>query len=97
MEFIDLDLNDDILDRLNAKRFTECTPIQEKAIPIILEGKDLLASAQTGTGKTAAYLLPILEKLSRRETISNKVNTLILVPTRELALQLDQLLAGFAY
>ena len=77
--------------------FVECTPIQERAIPLVLEGRDLLASAQTGTGKTAAYLLPVLELLSRGGSPENKVNALVLVPTRELAQQVDQLLAGFAY
>ena len=77
--------------------FVECTPIQERAIPLVLEGHDLLASAQTGTGKTAAYLLPVLELLSRGGSPENKVNALVLVPTRELAQQVDQLLAGFAY
>ena len=97
MYFDELDLNDDILDGLDAMNFSECTPIQEKAIPVVLEGNDILASAQTGTGKTAAYLLPLLELLSRGNQQKNKVNALILVPTRELALQVDQLLGGFAY
>lgn len=75
--------------------FENATPIQEKAIPIILEGKDLIACAQTGTGKTAAFLLPILNKLSVNPT--DFTNTLIIVPTRELALQIDQALQGFTY
>lgn len=95
--FDELPLNDDILDALDDMNFIECTPIQEQAIPKILDGTDLIASAQTGTGKTAAYLLPILEKISSGKMDSNKVNALILVPTRELAQQVDQLLAGFAY
>lgn len=97
MYFDELDLNDDLLDALDDMHFETCTPVQERAIPEILAGHDLLASAQTGTGKTAAYLLPILEKLSRGEHIANRVNALILVPTRELAMQVDQLLGGFAY
>ena len=64
MKFSELKLNANVLDALDAMRFDECTPIQEQAIPIILEGKDLIAVAQTGTGKTAAFLLPILNKLS---------------------------------
>ncbi len=75
--------------------FDETTPIQEKAIPPILEGNDIIACAQTGTGKTAAYLIPILHKLSTHP--SEYVDTLILVPTRELALQIDQQLEGFSY
>lgn len=75
--------------------FREPTPIQQKAIPFILQGKDLLASAQTGTGKTAAFLLPLLE-LNLREKPTH-INTLIIVPTRELGLQIDQALSGFSY
>ena len=97
MFFDELDINDDLLDALDIMNFVECTPVQERAIPLVLEGRDLLASAQTGTGKTAAYLLPVLELLSRGGSPENKVNVLILVPTRELAQQVDQLLAGFAY
>ena len=97
MFFDELDINDNLLDALDIMNFVECTPIQERAIPLVLEGHDLLASAQTGTGKTAAYLLPVLELLSRGGLPENKVNALVLVPTRELAQQVDQLLAGFAY
>ncbi len=97
MFFDELDINDDLLDALDIMNFVKCTPIQEGAIPLVLEGRDLLASAQTGTGKTAAYLLPVLELLSRGGSPENKVNALVLVPTRELAQQVDQLLAGFAY
>ena len=97
MFFDELDINDDLLDALDIMNFVECTPVQERAIPLVLEGHDLLASAQTGTGKTAAYLLPVLELLSRGDSPENKVNALVLVPTRELAQQVDQLLAGFAY
>ena len=64
MKFSELQLNANVLEALDAMRFDECTPIQEQAIPIILEGKDLIAVAQTGTGKTAAFLLPVLNKLS---------------------------------
>ncbi|MCQ2350187.1 MAG: DEAD/DEAH box helicase [Paludibacteraceae bacterium] len=97
MKFYELDINDDLLDGLDAMNFVECTPVQEQAIPIALEGYDLLASAQTGTGKTAAYLLPVLEMLSRYTHDESKVNALILVPTRELALQVNQLIEGFAF
>ncbi|MDO4191124.1 MAG: DEAD/DEAH box helicase [Bacteroidales bacterium] len=97
MKFYELDINDDLLDGLDAMNFVECTPVQEKAIPLALEGYDLLASAQTGTGKTAAYLLPLLEMLSRYTHDEHKVNALILVPTRELALQVNQLIEGFAF
>jgi len=75
--------------------FEQATPIQEQAIPIILEGKDLIACAQTGTGKTAAFLLPILHQLTRQPR--EEISTLILVPTRELAMQIDEQLEAFAY
>lgn len=78
-------------------RFEECTPIQEQAIPLILEGKDLIAVAQTGTGKTAAFLLPILNKLSEGNHPEDAINCVIMSPTRELAQQIDQQMEGFSY
>lgn len=77
--------------------FDECTPIQEKCIPSILEGRDVLGVAQTGTGKTAAYLLPILSKLDEGNYPENAVNCVIMSPTRELAQQIDQAMQGFSY
>ena len=97
MKFEDLDLNDDVLDALYDMRFEECTPIQEKCIPVILSGKDVLGVAQTGTGKTAAYLLPILSKLDDGGYPKEAVNCVIMSPTRELAQQIDQAMQGFAY
>ena len=97
MDFYDLDLDDHILDALDAMHFETCTPIQEKTIPLILNGKDVIGIAQTGTGKTAAYLLPVLSKLCREEYPSNAINCLIMSPTRELAQQIDQALEGFSY
>ncbi|MCM1109148.1 MAG: DEAD/DEAH box helicase [Clostridium sp.] len=97
MDFYDLDLSDPILDALDDMNFTECTPIQEHAIPVILEGRDLIGVAQTGTGKTAAYLLPILSKLSDGDYPSNVINCIIMSPTRELAQQIDQAMEGFSY
>ena len=97
MFFDELPLSDEVLDALWDMHFDECTPVQEHTIPVILQGHDVISCAQTGTGKTAAYLLPVLELLSRGGSPENKVNALILVPTRELAQQVDQLLAGFAY
>lgn len=93
--FEDLDLADEVLDGLDAMGFTKCTPIQAKAIPAALEGRDVLAVAQTGTGKTAAFLLPIISKLTDHPT--NKVNTIILTPTRELAQQIDGQMEGFSF
>ncbi|NBP69624.1 MAG: DEAD/DEAH box helicase, partial [Cytophagia bacterium] len=71
------------------------TPIQEQAIPLILEGHDLIACAQTGTGKTAAYILPVVHRMIRGD--HRHLNTLIIAPTRELAQQIDQQIEGFAY
>src|SRR6185369_5125038 len=75
--------------------FSSPTPIQQQVIPLILEGKDVIAGAQTGTGKTAAYLLPLLDHISRNAI--PHTSALIVAPTRELALQIDQALQGFAY
>jgi superfamily II DNA/RNA helicase len=97
MTFDELDLEEDVLDGLWAMNFQECTPVQEQAIPILLKGKDLIACAQTGTGKTAAYLLPILNNLVKTEHAEDAINAVIMVPTRELAQQIDQQVAGFAY
>ena len=92
MKFSELQLNANVLEALDAMRFDECTPIQEQAIPIILEGKDLIAVAQTGTGKTAAFLLPVLNKHPE-----DAINCVIMSPTRELAQQIDQQMEGFSY
>lgn len=97
MYFDELDLNDDILDALDAMNFSECTPIQEQAIPPLLEGHDLIGVAQTGTGKTAAYLLPILSRISDGGFPEGAINCLIMSPTRELAQQIDQAMQGFSY
>ena len=97
MFFDELNLNDDILDALDAMNFSECTPIQAQAIPPLLEGRDLIGIAQTGTGKTAAYLLPILSRLSDGGFPSDAVNCVIMSPTRELAQQIDQAMEGFSY
>ena len=97
MKFSELKLNDSVLNALDAMMFDECTPIQEQAIPLILENKDLIAVAQTGTGKTAAFLLPVLNKLSEGKHHPDKVNTIIMSPTRELAQQIDQEMEGFGY
>ncbi len=93
--FDELDLVDELLDALDDMGFEVCTPIQAQAIPPSLEGRDVLAVAQTGTGKTAAFLLPILDKLTREPV--KKVNTIILEPTRELAMQVDRQLEGFSF
>ena len=85
------------MDGLDAMNFIETTPVQAATIPPILEGRDVIACAQTGTGKTAAYLLPILDRLSAGEFASDVVNAVIMAPTRELAQQIDQQVEGFSY
>ena len=97
MYFDELDLNDNVLDALYDMHFDTCTPVQEKCIPEILEGKDVLGVAQTGTGKTAAYLLPILSKLDDGGYPEDAINCVIMSPTRELAQQIDQAMQGFSY
>ncbi|MFW6218925.1 MAG: DEAD/DEAH box helicase [Bacteroidota bacterium] len=96
MKFSELDLNEQILESISYMGFDKVTPIQEQAIPIALEGKDLIACAQTGTGKTAAFVIPVLNKLSLKQN-KKGINTLIIVPTRELAKQIDQQVQGFSY
>ena len=97
MDFYDLDLDDKVLDALDAMRFSKCTPIQEKTIPLILEGHDVMGIAQTGTGKTAAYLLPIINNLYVGNHPKDSINCIIMSPTRELAQQIDQAMEGFSY
>jgi superfamily II DNA/RNA helicase len=93
--FNELDLNAELLESIDFMGFRETTPIQEKAIPVILAGSDLIGCAQTGTGKTAAFLLPVMNSIS--ENRPAHTHTLILVPTRELAIQIDQQIQGLAY
>ncbi|MDO4758754.1 MAG: DEAD/DEAH box helicase [Rikenellaceae bacterium] len=97
MRFDELDLEDEILDGLWDMHFEEMTPVQEHTIPVILEGHDLIGCAQTGTGKTAAYTLPLLNRLLIEGNPDNRVKALIIVPTRELAQQIDQQFQGFSY
>ena len=97
MYFDELDLNDNVLDALYDMRFETCTPVQEQCIPEILAGKDVLGVAQTGTGKTAAYLLPVLSKLDDGGYPKDAINCVIMSPTRELAQQIDQAMQGFGY
>lgn len=95
MTFKELNLNDSITEAIEHMGFTEATPIQEQAIPSIIEGRDLIACAQTGTGKTAAFVIPMLHHLA--ENPSDDVKVLIVCPTRELAIQIDQQIEGFSY
>jgi superfamily II DNA/RNA helicase len=95
MKFSDLNINEQLKEAIAYMGFEHLTPIQEKAIPIILEHKDLIACAQTGTGKTGAFVLPILDKLIDKN--NKDTDTLILVPTRELAIQIEQQIQGLSY
>jgi len=95
LTFHDFKFHPRLLDGLDAMGFSKPTPIQEQAIPVILDKKDLIACAQTGTGKTAAYVLPILNNIVGSE--KRHLNTVIIAPTRELAQQIDQQIEGFSY
>lgn len=96
MKFTDLNLSESLLESIDAMGFDQATPIQEQAIPAILSGKDLIASAQTGTGKTAAFLLPIIEQIIKMPE-TDSIKALIIVPTRELAVQIQQNMEGMSY
>lgn len=95
MNFKELGLNDQMLEAISFMGFEKATPVQELAVPEILLGNDLIACAQTGTGKTAAYVLPVLDKLIKNH--QHETSVLIIVPTRELAIQIDQHIQGFTY
>ena len=95
MTFKELNLNENLLEAVEHMGFENATPIQEQAIPKILENRDLIACAQTGTGKTAAFILPILHKLTGK--LDTSIDTLIIVPTRELAIQIEQEIQGLSY
>ena len=97
MYFDELALSDEVLDALWDMHFDECTPVQEKTIPIILEGHDVISCAQTGTGKTAAYILPLLTNLAFDDHDPDKLNAIIMAPTRELAQQIDRQMEGFGF
>lgn len=97
MKFSELKLDEGVLQGIEAMNFQEMTPVQELTIPVILEGKDIIACAQTGTGKTAAYSLPLLNRLTLHPNQNNKIKAIIMVPTRELAQQIDMQFMGFSY
>lgn len=97
MKFSELELEPELFDGLDAMNFVEMTPVQEHTIPVILSGRDIIGCAQTGTGKTAAYTLPLLNRLTIEGNPDNVVKSLIIVPTRELAQQIDMQFQGFSY
>ncbi|PIB35061.1 ATP-dependent RNA helicase [Reichenbachiella sp. 5M10] len=96
MKFKEVGIQSPVLEGIEAMGFENTTPIQEKAIPVILEGKDLIACAQTGTGKTAAFLLPTIQQIQNQQS-HGSIDALIIVPTRELAIQIDQQMQGLGY
>lgn len=96
MNFTDFNLDPDLMDGLDALNFKTPTPIQERAIPIILEGKDLIGVAQTGTGKTAAFVLPVLHKILTSNE-AHYTQALVIVPTRELAVQIEKVIEAYSY
>jgi ATP-dependent RNA helicase RhlE len=95
MNFSELNLNPQLLEAIGYANYVKATPIQELSIPIILEGRDIIGCAQTGTGKTAAFALPVMSRLLEKET--NKIQALVIVPTRELAIQIVQWMDGLSY
>lgn len=97
MKFTEFGFDDRLMEGIEASNYQQATPIQEQAIPPILNGKNILAFAQTGTGKTAAFLLPLINRLLSEETNNNGVSAMIIVPTRELAIQISQHLEGLSY
>ena len=97
MKFTDFGFDSRLLEGIDAAGYDAATPVQEQVIPHILNGKDIIASAQTGTGKTAAFLLPLINNILQNENNNGSINALVIVPTRELAIQISQHLEGFSY
>ncbi len=97
MDFIDFGFDDDLMDGIDAMGYRTATPVQEQVIPHIIAGRDIIAAAQTGTGKTAAFLLPVIHRLLSEHHDSHNINAMIIVPTRELAVQISQTLEGISY
>ena len=97
MDFSEFNFHPTIMEGLDAMRFKTATPVQELTIPIIMQGRDIVACAQTGTGKTAAYILPLLNKMCAEPHLQDSINAIVIAPTRELAQQIDQQLEGFSY
>jgi ATP-dependent RNA helicase RhlE len=97
LKFNEFGFSQNLLEGIEAIGFEDATSIQEKAIPHIMEGNDLIGSAQTGTGKTAAFLLPIIDGIIKKNVHDDQIKALIIVPTRELAMQIDQQMEGLSY
>ncbi|MBP7316573.1 MAG: DEAD/DEAH box helicase, partial [Chitinophagaceae bacterium] len=96
MRFTEFNFHPNLLEGIEASNYENATPVQEQVIPSILAGKDIIASAQTGTGKTAAFLLPVMNQILKNH-IDGQVGALIVVPTRELAIQIAQHIEGLSY
>ena len=96
MTFKDFGFDERLIEGIDANGYDNATPVQEQVIPLIMDGHDLIASAQTGTGKTAAFLLPLIHKIINSDQ-HDHINALIIVPTRELAVQIAQNLEGLSY
>jgi len=97
LKFTEFNFHENLAEGIAASGYDEPTPVQAQVIPLILKGKDIIASAQTGTGKTAAFLLPLLNKLLTEPHDAHHINALIVVPTRELAIQIEGHLEGLSY
>ncbi|HEX7845628.1 MAG TPA: DEAD/DEAH box helicase [Chitinophagaceae bacterium] len=97
MKFTDFNFHDSLLEGIAASNYEDATPVQEQVIPLILQGKDIIASAQTGTGKTAAFLLPVLNRILSDAPQDHHISAMIIVPTRELAVQISEHLEGLSY
>jgi ATP-dependent RNA helicase RhlE len=97
LRFEEFNLADEVMEGIMAMGYETPTPVQVQCVPVILGDKDLIACAQTGTGKTAAFLLPLIHKILKQDLLDKGASVLVIVPTRELALQIDQQLQGFAY
>lgn len=97
MKFSEFDFDPRLSEGIEASNYDEATPVQEQVIPLVLQGKDIIASAQTGTGKTAAFLLPLIHKIITTQTDPHAITSLVIVPTRELAIQIQQHIEGLSY
>lgn len=97
MKFTDFNFHENLLEGIAASNYEDATPVQEQVIPLILEGKDIIASAQTGTGKTAAFLLPLINRILTDGAHDHHISAMVLVPTRELAIQISEHLEGLSY
>ncbi len=97
MKFTEFGFDDRLMDGIEASGYEDATPVQEQVIPLVLQGKDVIASAQTGTGKTAAFLLPLIDRMLSEPHNAHSINALVIVPTRELAIQIEQNLEGLSY